>query len=64
MPKVINQSDVKVVISKKLLEEIDLYFKSGNSVVPDRATIPFEKWEPIREEMKDSLRIRYIEKEV
>lgn len=44
-----------VSIPVDLLKEIDLYFKSGNNVNPDRATIPYTKWEPISKILRETI---------
>ena len=36
----------------QLIKEIDLYYKSGNDVPVERATIPADKWQALKAEIE------------
>ena len=51
---------------EELIDEIELYYRSGNSVPVERASIPREKWESLKAEieaLQDDLREAEIDRD-
>lgn len=46
------------VFGFEALSEIDLRFRSGNSVEPDRVSVPRHEWEAMKDEIRETFRRR------